>query len=118
MSDYINPWLLLARPESAPEPYKPKRSAPKKLKAGDKVGRWTLLEYIGASAPGGRGRFRCQCRCGTQSNVQANNLNSGHSSSCGCARLETLSGYGRNKPELARVGPVAALVETHRRVLT
>jgi hypothetical protein len=101
MSDYVNPWLSLA--QSEPEPYKSKRSAPKKLKAGDKVGRWTLIEYIGASTPNGRGRWRCACKCGSVKDVQANNLNMGHSTSCGCARLETLSGYGRGKSELARV---------------
>lgn len=100
MTAYVNPWLSLA--SKPPEPYRPRRSMPPKLKAGDKVGRWSLLEYVGPSTPGGRGKWRCQCACGTTASVQANNLNAGHSLSCGCSKLEKPTTYGRNKPELAR----------------
>lgn len=101
MTAYINPWLSLAT--KPPEPYRPRRSMPPKLNAGDKVGRWKLVEYVGPSKPSGRGRWLCQCSCGKTSLVQANNLNLGTSTNCGCARLEGPGGgYGRNKPELAR----------------
>lgn len=101
MSDYVNPWLSLAT--TPPEPYQPRRSRhPTKLHVGDKVGRWTLVEYLGPRTLNGRGRWRCQCACGSVGIVQANNLNAGNSLSCGCSKLESPTAYGRNKPELAR----------------
>lgn len=52
-------------------------------------GRWTVLEVI--ERPKGskpRRWIRCQCACGTERNVNEDNLKRGLSKSCGCAARE------------------------------
>lgn len=51
-------------------------------------GRLTVIERAGA-APNGRVLWKCQCDCGTTCLVQANNLYSGNTKSCGCLNRET-----------------------------
>ena len=61
------------------------------IKAGDKFGKWTVLEeaepYV---APCGKKyrRFKCRCECGTVRNVAGSSLNAEKSTSCGCYRAE------------------------------
>lgn len=70
---------------------------PASVHPGDKFGRLTVLAYDKSLR--GQGRiFRCTCRCGNVVSVQGNNLRSGHTTSCGCARGKH---YGINLPEYA-----------------
>ena len=55
---------------------------------GQKFGKWTVIKraenigrYVG---------WLCRCECGTERVVQANNLKSGKSTSCGCISLEKM----------------------------
>ena len=52
------------------------------LEAGQRFGRWALLE----SAPFGRTDVLCRCDCGTERRVYASNLRLGNSKSCGCLK--------------------------------
>lgn len=59
--------------------------------AGQKFGRLSVLEFAGF----GKRRlawWTCKCDCGTVLNVQGNNLRTGNTSSCGCARIEEVKG--------------------------
>lgn len=84
-----------------PNPHQPKKTppgetegsvaAPRKLTqkrelAGSVFGRWTVLhqgQHFGAHIG-----WMCECDCGTIRNVQAGNLQSGKSVSCGCFKDE------------------------------
>lgn len=48
---------------------------------GQKFGWLTVLKYIG------NGKYRCQCDCGNVVDVLGDNIKSGHTTSCGCAKL-------------------------------
>ena len=71
-----------------------------KIKAGQKFGRWTVLEYSSKHH-----RWKCICECGNEGYVSSHSLKHGRSKSCGCwsaelyreKRLEDLSGlkFGR-----------------------
>ncbi len=50
--------------------------------AGKRFGLLEALEYIGGS------RWRCRCDCGRESVILTDNLNNGHTKSCGCMRME------------------------------
>lgn len=56
---------------------------------GKIFGRLTVLRLARVSQQ--RSYWKCRCRCGTVLVVDGGNLRSGHSSSCGCARRETLT---------------------------
>jgi 5-methylcytosine-specific restriction endonuclease McrA len=58
-----------------------KHSSKSSLKAGEKVNRLILIEYLG-------GRWRCKCECGKEVIVLTKSLNSGNTKSCGCLNLE------------------------------
>ena len=61
------------------------------FKAGDKFGKWTVLEEVEPqiSPCGAKTRmFKCRCECGTVRNVSGSSLNTEHSVSCGCYRAE------------------------------
>lgn len=49
---------------------------------GHTFGEWTVLSYEGAS------KWICACSCGNERAVEAGNLKSGGSISCGCSRAE------------------------------
>lgn len=59
---------------------------------GRVFGRLTV-EYHSATRPNGHIVWMCRCICGNQHETAANNLTSGHVSSCGCLRRE----IGRTK---------------------
>lgn len=62
---------------------KSRNSYPRKDLTGKKFGMLTAIEWI-------RGGFwRCICDCGNETIVDARNLLSGHTESCGCKRYET-----------------------------
>lgn len=60
---------------------------------GERFGRLTVLR------PVGRDRhycitWACRCDCGTETHVQYTNLRTGHTQSCGCMWLETITKHG------------------------
>lgn len=52
--------------------------------------RWTVIEYRGKKEPAAQ-MWLCRCDCGKEKEIQAGNLFSGKSVSCGCYRAEQLS---------------------------
>lgn len=58
----------------------------KKL-VGKQFGYWTVLKVTGRNSAGGL-IVECQCKCGTIRDVDASNLRSGRSKSCGCMKME------------------------------
>lgn len=72
-------------------PYKPKDLSGR---------RFGNLIAISCEKVGRKYRWLCQCDCGVTTRVQADNLNNGHTSSCGCKRrkkrvIERKRGYKR-----------------------
>ena len=55
---------------------------------GQRYGRLTALRKT--ATRGGRVAWECRCECGGSVVVQASDLRTGHTSSCGCLRLERL----------------------------
>lgn len=55
---------------------------------GQKFGHWTVIKR--AENIGRYVSWLCRCDCGTERVVQANNLKSGKSTSCGCIGLEKM----------------------------
>jgi len=66
------------------------------IEPGQKFGRYTVLREIPNA--GSRRKAECECQCGTVRTVDVYKLLSGHSSSCGCARRESLNAWV-NSPE-------------------
>jgi len=59
--------------------------------AGQRFGRWTVLERVRREAPHSNGAWydwRCRCDCGTERLVDSKSLLSGRSRSCGCDTAE------------------------------
>lgn len=56
------------------------------MKAGDVFGLWTVLEVLTQKTKRGRTLIACACSCGTQRNVEQNNLQKALSKGCGCTR--------------------------------
>ncbi len=66
--------------------------------AGKTFGRWTVISEGGRKNK--RIMWRCQCSCGTEKEVSGCSLQTGHSTSCGCKRNETLQNkaiHGKNR---------------------
>jgi len=55
--------------------------------AGQRIGRWTVLEDCTTAASGER-KWLCRCECGTEKYVLERSLLYGGSESCGCLRKE------------------------------
>lgn len=55
------------------------------MKQGDQFGRWTV---IGEPPSTARARVLCRCECGTEREINADNLRRRISASCGCRRAE------------------------------
>lgn len=69
-----------------------KRKARRKIKAGNKFGRWKVLENVGIIKA--CTHFKCKCECGTIRTVAGRCLNSGGTKSCGCIRDEKRITHG------------------------
>lgn len=61
------------------------------VKAGQKYGMLTAIGPTGETRNGHR-IWECLCDCGNTSYVQAGHLTSGNSTSCGCKRINNLTG--------------------------
>lgn len=48
---------------------------------GKRFGKWTVLSYV-------RPKWECRCDCGTIRMMRSQSIRTGHSRSCGCAKLE------------------------------
>ena len=68
-----------------------------RIKAGDKIGRWTVLGTCIYSAKRER-KWLCRCECGTERHVLERSLLYGGSVSCGCLRKERAE--QANSPDL------------------
>lgn len=66
---------------------------------GEKFGRWTVLSPVPKGDPEylriktHERLWRCRCECGEERSLRTNTLTCGHSSSCGCLRVEV----GKNR---------------------
>lgn len=91
----------------------------RRFQANQAVGQWTLLEYVpGRYGDGERGkgkhcevkpRWKCQCACGVIRLVQADNLASGSSKSCGHDHIGTRESHEpRNLPPINSVFALGA----------
>lgn len=52
-------------------------------RTGQRYGKLTVVSYVGNR------KWKCICDCGKETVAQGNNLRSGHTVSCGCARKDT-----------------------------
>lgn len=58
---------------------------------GQRYGRWVVLTFSHINC----GAFwHCRCDCGKEKIIKANNLRTGHSTSCGCAFKDTVTIHG------------------------
>jgi hypothetical protein len=55
---------------------------------GQKFGRLIAICVSEANAIGKKKQWACRCECGNHAIVCASNLTSGHTTSCGCARIK------------------------------
>ena len=62
---------------------------------GKRFGRWTVLSKASSSGKDYKTRWNCVCDCGTKAIVQAGNLLSGASVSCGCYLKEITGNRSR-----------------------
>lgn len=64
------------------------------IKAGDKFGKWTVLEeaepYVAPCGEKYR-RFKCRCKCGVEKEIPVGRLSGSHSKSCGCLSKEVFA---------------------------
>lgn len=60
-----------------------RKSKPRQDLTNQSFGYLTPFEYIKG------GKWKCKCKCGNEVIVDTRNLNSGHTQSCGCKKLET-----------------------------
>ena len=58
-----------------------------KIKPGDKFSKLTVVSLLGVNKHKKR-VWKCKCECGNYSEVISSHLLSGHSTSCGCTRLQ------------------------------
>lgn len=63
---------------------------------GKRFGKLTVVEQLPSTARGQR-RWLCKCDCGGEHIATSGNLNSGHSTNCGCKKSPDLTGkvFGR-----------------------
>ena len=80
--------------------------------AGNKYGRWTVLEDYTLTEKGEK-KWHCKCDCGTERYVLERSLKSGGSLSCGCMRKEAVQQAhekdltGKQYGELTVIGKAA-----------
>ena len=62
-------------------------SRTEKVKTGDRFSKLTVVAFVGVNRNRKR-EWLCKCECGNMVNVTTGHLLSGHSTSCGCTRLQ------------------------------
>lgn len=62
--------------------------------AGQKFGRLTVVEPAGKT-PKGQLLWLCRCECGGETKTTSTKLRSGHTSSCGCVKVERIRDVGK-----------------------
>jgi hypothetical protein len=75
---------------------------------GSRFGRLAVLNLDEVRTASGGARWLCLCDCGTTIIVDATNLKSGNTTSCGCFRRERMASLGRASALAEHVGYVAA----------
>lgn len=60
---------------------------------GQQFGRLTVIEYVGANKSR-LAMWKCKCSCGNIITTAGKRLRDGTSKSCGCYRMENISGHG------------------------
>lgn len=73
-----------------------------KISAGHRFGRLIAVEFAGHNHRGKR-LWLCNCACGTEKTVLEYNLQSGNSTSCGCANRESIVKHGRSRTKLFNI---------------
>lgn len=63
---------------------------------GNRYGKLTVLEFL-YKRENKHLMWKCVCDCGGEAIVQGNNLKTGHTSSCGCIRLNRHTKHGHTK---------------------
>jgi len=82
---------------------------------GRRFGKLQVDHFVG-NAPNSRHRlWHCICDCGGETIAEGYNLRSGHTSTCGCSKIETVS-FARTKIKPARNTPKAPSIRTPERM--
>lgn len=76
--------------------------------SGERFGRWLVVDLDKDRGCGGNAHWICRCDCGTIRSINANNLTSGYTSSCGCYGTESRSG---ENCRFWNGGPITAVCE-------
>lgn len=66
------------------------------IPVGSKFGKLTVIRRA-AVRPGGEAFWRCLCDCGNECEVRSRDLRNGHTTSCGCNKLNALIDETNNK---------------------
>ena len=62
---------------------------------GQRFGRLTAIKYLPEEH-----KWLCRCNCGKTTKVNAYDLRSGHTQSCGCYRIDQITTHGRSRNNL------------------
>ena len=81
--------------------------------AGMRYGRLTVIRRAGYDASAHASLWECQCDCGGACVVSANNLQSGHTTSCGCIQAARQQDAEKRVAAL-KASPLCGRFETHR----
>lgn len=91
--DEIKPFFNTLKKARSALGYRHRQESIEKMKmprldlSGERFGRLVAIEVSGRNSSG-RFMWRCVCDCGSEKNVGASKLKSGHTTSCGCLRSE------------------------------
>lgn len=77
---------------------------------GQRFGRLTVMHFVSMSPA----TWHCRCDCGREVDVAANNLKSGHTTSCGCALRAAQLDIGNRMPSIKN-SPLTGPFETNLR---
>lgn len=86
------------------------------IKAGDKFGRWTVLEVVREAPPSYRRKGVVRCECGTVKKIRAEQLTGGLSQSCGCLSAD-IARVGNSTHGHSRGYAVTPIFRTYRNML-
>ena len=72
------------------------------IPVGTKFGRLTILDYPTRLMGRGNYQYFCKCACGSTNWFYAHKMRSGHTSSCGCYRADSLGQRNKQRSEHAK----------------